>query len=629
MDDSAACADYKDYKHYLEMRNSQEYQLLQQFYHKKTIFDILGVARQENPHSNFISWILDPYESHGMGDFPFKRFVETMCFSYLHHGIGYLNEKNCTFRGYPQELQEAAGRHLLFFNDTAQDSERAQLMENLMRGDYRISSCEVAREKVLEKQRRADIYIKAIIKTTNTEGEETDSCRLLIFIENKVTSSENDKQTNAYMKFMLEKSVKEFQFILPIYLYPASNPELYEAASAMEDGQSAKQAPCSNRLFLLMNYQFLMDGVLAPCQRAFRNEKIYDILTEYISCLGKSINDNGDGGEQAVAVMAVGEDEKKWSMGLWTDYQTVLESTAKELAGKSDTKVIVRNEADAQFYRTVLASVLSQTEDAETIEFLKDAVTIQKRASYFVRQTDGTIWEFTSGGRGKRTLGALAYVLVRQYMINHPNESMAELKGKLKKEINHNWLFDILVTKDQLRKMLTDWLDAYSRGGKQTPVCPRNYVPEQNRLNAETGMWDGCVVSTSRCNNIRNSTDCGCPLSTRTNQELYKWYTGTEHPCSCVYDFLYAFFVGGIKGKVDEQGWEKNGIRASQIFDVEPVLDKGVNTSFGALEWGYDFAYLGRWWSVPTLEKLIDALCMRKYVSAEPAKIPVKLDFMI
>lgn len=626
----------KRYKQYLDMRNSKEYQLLQQFYHKKTIFDILGVARQENPHSSFISWILDPYENHGMGDFAFKRFVETLCFAYIHHGARYLNEENPTFLDYPEEKRDAVRNALLFFGNPEHDPNKAQLLESLKRGDYHINSCEIMREKVLTDQRRADLYIDVTI--TETGGY--DPKRLLIFIENKVTSTEHEKQTNAYMDHMLEKSAKIFRFILPIYLYPVSNPELDEVAFLMGGGQTAngqkpKTVLCSNRLFLLLNYQFFVDGVLSPCQRAFQGEKICDTLTEYISCLGKSLDDDAVSGVRPAAVMAVGEDEKKWSRKLWEDYQAVLEDAAEELTEEKrpETLEIVRNETDAQFYRTVLSSVLSQTdpqtEDQKTVELLKGAVDVSKRGHYYVRQRDGTIWGFASGRRGRETLGALAYVLVRQYISRHPEVTAVELREKLRREINHGWLFSILVTRDELKKMLMEWLDAYLKDTARTPVCPRFYISEQSGYNEAIGTWDACVVSTVKGNSIRESGSSDCPLSALSNQELYAWYKGKDHPCACFYDFVHAFFVGGIKEKVEAQGWKKDGVDTSVIFRVEPILKSRVNQSFDALEWDNDFAYFARWWDKQYLDKLIDVLHMRDYVSREPTKKTKMLDFMI
>ena len=48
---------------------------LQQIFYKKSITDIYGVARKELQHSQFIAWLLNPYESHGFGSFALERLL--------------------------------------------------------------------------------------------------------------------------------------------------------------------------------------------------------------------------------------------------------------------------------------------------------------------------------------------------------------------------------------------------------------------------------------------------------------------------------------------------------------------------------------------------------------------------
>jgi hypothetical protein len=42
---------------------------------KPNIFDVLKITTNEIRHSNFLSWILNPIESHGLGDIFLKRFL--------------------------------------------------------------------------------------------------------------------------------------------------------------------------------------------------------------------------------------------------------------------------------------------------------------------------------------------------------------------------------------------------------------------------------------------------------------------------------------------------------------------------------------------------------------------------
>jgi hypothetical protein len=39
------------------------------------LFEALGIVRNEIRHSNFLAWLLDPYQNHGLGDIFIRRFL--------------------------------------------------------------------------------------------------------------------------------------------------------------------------------------------------------------------------------------------------------------------------------------------------------------------------------------------------------------------------------------------------------------------------------------------------------------------------------------------------------------------------------------------------------------------------
>ena len=59
----------------LNLINSIEFQELNSYYNEKTIFGALNVERNENRHSAFIAWWLNPKSEHGLGDAPLKLFL--------------------------------------------------------------------------------------------------------------------------------------------------------------------------------------------------------------------------------------------------------------------------------------------------------------------------------------------------------------------------------------------------------------------------------------------------------------------------------------------------------------------------------------------------------------------------
>jgi hypothetical protein len=62
----------KAYKDFISDRDVNRLELLQ---NKPNIFHALRVGHYEIRHSNFLAWLLDPNESHGLGDLFLKRFL--------------------------------------------------------------------------------------------------------------------------------------------------------------------------------------------------------------------------------------------------------------------------------------------------------------------------------------------------------------------------------------------------------------------------------------------------------------------------------------------------------------------------------------------------------------------------
>lgn len=631
--------DTKTYKRFLDMRNSEPYQKLQQFYHRKTIFDILGVARQENPHSSFLSWLLTPGESHGMGDFPMRRFLETVYFAYMKYGAEYLSAKNPSYQEYCKQdtvRQKAADSKLLFFQGPSPSKEPEKLRDALMLGDYRIASCGVAREHILTAKRRADIYIDATLDVGGALSH------ILILIENKVHSDENDNQTKHYMNHILALDV---DYIIPIFLYPVSNSQLYQASKAMMSTTKGTKAPCTNRLFLLLNYQFLVDGVISPCRTAFSNEKIHEILTEYIACLGKSIDcTDTPSNTQAAAVMAVSQEEKDLSCQLWEAHSEVLTDICKELSGMEHETSFISGDSDRQFYRTVLSSILAHEEDMarhsddqgasdarnEAIAILRDASEIRQRAAYAVRQQNGSLWQFRSGGRGNESLGALAYTILKQYTLLHPEKTAQELQRGLLKHIHHSWLHSIILTKDDIKVLCDQWVAHYRIG---SPVCPWRASKD-----TPNNSWLGCPLEDNLKRVLRTKSDAvilqshGCPLHTDlSNEELYKWYCMENHQqiCVCLYDVVADFFVRDLADIIRGQDWGTNGVDAALIFEEEAVIRCHPNKTFGAIRSGSDFFVVGRWWDTSTIDTLLSVLEMQDYVDIGLSGTAKALDFDI
>lgn len=62
-------------KLYSNLLIDPDFERLEIMRNQPNIFDILGVKNYEIRHSNFLSWLLDPFGSHGIGDYFLKRFL--------------------------------------------------------------------------------------------------------------------------------------------------------------------------------------------------------------------------------------------------------------------------------------------------------------------------------------------------------------------------------------------------------------------------------------------------------------------------------------------------------------------------------------------------------------------------
>jgi hypothetical protein len=60
----------------IKFKNDPDFQKLENFYYSKSFSEILGVSRREISHSGFLAWLLGNLESHNLGEFPVKNFLD-------------------------------------------------------------------------------------------------------------------------------------------------------------------------------------------------------------------------------------------------------------------------------------------------------------------------------------------------------------------------------------------------------------------------------------------------------------------------------------------------------------------------------------------------------------------------
>ena len=257
----------------LDLYNSQEYESLMAIYNHKSAFDILGVARDEKAHSNFLAWLFNSNESHGYGTFPTQKFLQML-----------VNAANA----YPcNQIVKI-------------DSE---LENSLLVGTKTILSVKAEREKKINGG-----FIDILLEITFDNDQKS----LPVIIENKVMSdehsnSEKKPQTERYFEWAQKKYEDTSRCYAPIFVFLTPK---YDFKTL--DAEQRKMV-CKNPSFLLISYQDILDFVVEPCLKNDGSKTADALLKDYIVCLGfKNISE-----QKGELTMAVSQEEKTLLKQFW------------------------------------------------------------------------------------------------------------------------------------------------------------------------------------------------------------------------------------------------------------------------------------------------------------------------
>ena len=237
--------------------------------------------RNENVHSNFLAWLLNPEQHHGLNNYPIRKFLEMIVMSLF-------------------DCQYSKGRINLFPD---------YLIDYVITGNYEIVDIKVEREKVTDNGKRIDIFIDLAIKI---DGEDSKITNIKIILENKVYSKEHSEQTVQYYEWA-NKNYKDGSELIFVYLSPISNRELHDLL--------VQQCQCKE--YIQINYQYLVDYILEPCRMQQLPSEASSLIDNYLRCLSyPSIDEESlkNGG----LIMAVNEREKKLLLDFWEGNKPLL-----------------------------------------------------------------------------------------------------------------------------------------------------------------------------------------------------------------------------------------------------------------------------------------------------------------
>jgi len=293
----------RDYrKDIIAFSNSREYRELNAFYQRKSNFEILGIHRRETEHSRFIAWLLDPSESHGLGTFGFKKFLEVCVMSQLD-----------SKQPFPQGA--------------------ASLKDELILGTSKIVKTTVKTELPLGKGERIDIFVDCSLAMP-TDGQQTK--RLVVLIENKVSSTEHDSQTVRYKNWLKEHEA-DYDFSLLVYLTPVPTLKLAEY----------KEPDCECKDFLHINYQYLVDNLIEPALALVQPKVAQDFITDYLRALSvPSVAVENDKKNKGDVIMAITENESKLLKAFWEEHEPLFKAALYAFSIDPDQEDEVRQDAE-------------------------------------------------------------------------------------------------------------------------------------------------------------------------------------------------------------------------------------------------------------------------------------------
>lgn len=221
-------------KRILNLVNSKEFQALNSYYGEKTMFSALNLERNENRHSAFIAWWLNPNSDHGLGEAPMKLFLRLVA------------SKSELFDGL--------------------------LLTKILSGGYDLNlKGKIELEKSLsslglKSNYRMDIWSVLSIKYDDEESERI----IPLVIENKIYSKERKGQTQDYYDGMNTYFLSEglpIDVVVGVLLSP-------------------KEIKPECDAFVCVTYQELLDYVIEPLMSNVIAEKV-SFVESFVRNLGR------------------------------------------------------------------------------------------------------------------------------------------------------------------------------------------------------------------------------------------------------------------------------------------------------------------------------------------------------
>lgn len=385
-------------KQILDMFNDSTYQGLKAYYEKTTVFNVLGVERNETRHSAFLCWLFNSNASHGLGEEPMKKLLRL-----------YATKMN------------------------VDDSFRIMLMT----GNYHLELTDIVTEKSTSDERadkakrkdRMDVW--ATMKLKDSAGNDQS---LALVIENKIYSGEEDTQTKRYHQYVASVCGEDVKPI-EIFLTPSE----------------AKGPACDT--FVHITYQELLDSVIQPLALLEMPDEALLIISDYIRNLSKP-STSTDG--KTYTVLATSSTEKAKLMDFLKKYSQLFhlalvagnrqkvgkDNQCRELINGSDDLELLAAlwHSNEDLFKAVLSVLKENPSEMTFSPDIYDSVfkeTNRDTTKYNVlcnRQYVG--WHLNQA--------KTALHIFRAYLQNNPGASLQQLREAFPRDLNNYSYFQNL-----------------------------------------------------------------------------------------------------------------------------------------------------------------------------------------
>lgn len=165
----------------------EDLKTLEKKFNKFNIFDCLKLTRTEIRHSNFLAWLLDPNETHGLNDYFLKEFLKEILINKKSE-IEKINGKNLTLKKY--------------------ESDESIIEKYTIPSLFDIDYWDMQNTEILREHENIDLLV---VDDTN---------KFVFVIENKVDTCQHDNQLTKYRTYVDEQYSNSEYKKLYVYLKP-------------------------------------------------------------------------------------------------------------------------------------------------------------------------------------------------------------------------------------------------------------------------------------------------------------------------------------------------------------------------------------------------------------------------